>query len=230
MQISPGIHFINAEDCLVTWLRDQLDPVHHADLASTWIVLPTRRLSGNLTASLAAMRAHSNSTGSPGSLIAPRSMNLDGFLTAAAASAPAQVQNSSGNVVPRALSPEMPELLIHALIESAINSPLTRQRRKHVDPGHAHELAHLISSAVDNMLPLDAIGPAATKILNEEIYRSEDQVCAMAEGSNRSRKPSKIFRPCLRKIPLKPWKCVGPASQRKSRHSRWTASHLGGAS
>ena len=202
MKISSGIHFINAEDCLVTWLRDQLDPVHHADLASTWIVLPTRRLSGNLTASLAAMRAHSNSTGSPGSLIAPRSMNLDGFLTAAAASAPAPVQNSSGNVVPRALSPEMPELLIHALIESAINSPLTRQRRKHVDPGHAHELAHLISSAVDNMLPLDAIGPAATKILNEEIYRSEDQVCAMAERIQSIQETIQDFQTLLKKNSL----------------------------
>jgi|GEM_PF-2629899 len=202
MKISPGIHFINAEDCLVTWLRDQLDPVHHADLASTWIVLPTRRLSGNLTASLAAMRAHSNSTGSPGSLIAPRSMNLDGFLTAAAASAPAPVQNSSGNVVPRALSPEMPELLIHALIESAINSPLTRPRRKHVDPGHAHELAHLISSAVDNMLPLDAIGPAATKILNEEIYRSEDQVCAMAERIQSIQETIQDFQTLLKKNSL----------------------------
>ncbi len=202
MQMSSGIHFINAEDCLVTWLRDQLDPVHHADLASTWIVLPTRRLSGNLTASLAAMRGQSTSQGSQGSLIAPRSMNLDGFLTAAADSAPAHSKNPPGYVVPRALSPEMPELLIHALIESAINAPNTRQRRKHIDPSHSHELAHLISSAVDNMLPLDAIGPAATKILNEEIYRSEDQVCAMAERIQSIQETIQDFQTLLKKNSL----------------------------
>ena len=169
-----GIHFLSADDCLVTWLRDQLDPLHHSDLESTWIVLPTRRLAANLTASLAASRdvlgAASSFSGS--SLITPRIFNLDGFLAAAQANSKA-----NSNVVNlRVLSPETAEALIVAQLSA--DSPDSSSK---LNPSHAHELAHLISTAVDNELPLKAIGPGAVKVLREEIYRSDEQVCALMD-------------------------------------------------
>ncbi len=195
-----GIHFIRAEDCLVTWLRDHLDPLNHADLEGTWVVMPTRRLSGNLMASLAAMRRQSVTANLGGSLIAPRSMNLDGFLIAAAAAGnPSGTHDSiQTNHTMRALPPELPELLLHALIQVSVE----KNQRKHVDPSHAHELAHLINSAVDNRLPLNTIGPAATRILHEEIYRSEDQVCAMAERIHSIQETISDFQSLLKKNSL----------------------------
>ena len=175
-----GVHFLSPGQCLVSWLRDQLTQGHghlSRDFEDTWIVLPTTRLAGNLAASLVVARAASSGsgvTGSGASIIAPRAMNLDGFLTAAAdALAQSGSKAPSTRPAPRVINPEMPEALLHALIK--------RRRHKHIDPVHAHELAHLIGTAVDNNLPLTNLGQAAAKILREEIYHSEEHLCALGE-------------------------------------------------
>jgi RecB family exonuclease len=164
-----GVHFLSPGQCLVSWLRDQLTIAGtppRLDFEDTWIVLPTTRLAGNLSSSLvAAMLQAGAGKSRAASIVAPRTMNLDGFLGAASASLP-------GSPL-RALNPDLPEAFLHSLIK--------KKRRKHIDPGHAHELAHLISTAIDNLLPLENVGKAVTKILQDEIYHSDEHICALQE-------------------------------------------------
>lgn len=201
-----GVNFLSSDRCLITWLRDNLqsqnkssharsseDSCGHVDLESTWVVLPTRRLAGALNAALAASACKMSSDDrvlNPGALLSPRVMNFDDFLN----QLPDALQSASdeGHYESlRILESDMAELLIHGLIvqmtgapPSALSDSLSLSSQtplKHIVPDHAHEIAHLISSAMDQGLNLDLIAPAAMKILRDEIYRSDEQVCVMTE-------------------------------------------------
>lgn len=156
-----GIHFADAGQCLVSLMTREILPANSTDLSSTWVVLPTQRLATWLTASMLGGRTARRA------ILAPRTMTLDQFVDAL--------------LTPLGLAPVQQPA---NCIEPLLSAMLTSGRYRHLDCSHAHELAHLAGSLTDNNISTDQLSASATQIVREEIYRSDEHVCALLERVN----------------------------------------------
>jgi hypothetical protein len=154
-----GITSIEANQCLVDLLTQELSrQADVRDFSATWIVLPTHRLATWLTASL--LSSHR----APSGLLLPRMMTLDAFLEQL--------------LTPLGLASDGETF---DLLEPVMHCLLATGRFRHLDPTHAHEIAHLFGVMTDSNLNPLTIGDSIASILQSEIYRSDDYVCALFE-------------------------------------------------
>ncbi|MEY4632472.1 MAG: hypothetical protein RIQ81_2592 [Pseudomonadota bacterium] len=152
-----GTYFIDPGACLVSLLATEFLPAQSRDLSSTWVVLPTRRLATWITASMLGPKSRQ-------AMLAPRMLTLDQFVDALVEPLDLQLERQPTGSV---------ESILFAMLGSG--------KYRHLDRSHAHELAHLAGVLTDNNVTSQELDRSAIQILRQEIYRSEEHVCALME-------------------------------------------------